>query len=237
LRDRRPGFNNWLLFAAMTEALLARLGAAFDGMRIDYALRQHEQWYLGDGHYGDGPAFHCDYYNSFVIHPFLLDIHAALRGRDQGWHKLEAGQRQRAMRFAAVQERMIAPDGSWPPLGRSLVYRCGAFHALAQAALLGHLPAELPPGQVRGALSAAIARSLLAPGTFDDAGWLQIGLAGHQPGLGEGYITTGSLYLCACAFLPLGLPPEHPFWAEAAQPWTACRAWGGEDLPADHALL
>ncbi len=26
-------------------------------MRIDYAVRQHEQWYKGDGTYGDGPDF------------------------------------------------------------------------------------------------------------------------------------------------------------------------------------
>ncbi|MFW6260738.1 MAG: DUF2264 domain-containing protein, partial [Spirochaetota bacterium] len=50
-------------------------------------------------------------------------------------------------------------------------------------------------------------------------------------------ITTGSLYLAACAFLPLGLAPDHPFWSEPEQPWTSVRAWErGEDLPADHAL-
>ena len=43
-------------------------------MRVDYALRQHDQWYKGDGIYGDGPQFHWDYYNSFVIHPMLLDV-------------------------------------------------------------------------------------------------------------------------------------------------------------------
>ena len=46
----------------------------WDRMRVDYALRQHEQWYKGDGVYGDGPEFHWDYYNSFVIHPMLLDV-------------------------------------------------------------------------------------------------------------------------------------------------------------------
>jgi hypothetical protein len=29
----------------------------------------------------------------------------------------------RARRYAAVLERMIAPDGSFPPIGRSLAYR------------------------------------------------------------------------------------------------------------------
>jgi hypothetical protein len=37
---------------------------------------------------------------------------------------------ERAKRYAAVQERMIGPDGTFPPIGRSLAYRCGAFHLL-----------------------------------------------------------------------------------------------------------
>ncbi|HLS90581.1 MAG TPA: DUF2264 domain-containing protein, partial [Limnochordia bacterium] len=62
---RKPAFNNWLLFSAIIEAALARMGERdWDRMRVDYALRQHEQWYLGDGVYGDGPRFHWDYYNS-----------------------------------------------------------------------------------------------------------------------------------------------------------------------------
>ena len=69
-----PPFNNWLLFAATVEAALATLGANWDRMRVDYALRQHDQWYKGDGLYGDGPSFHWDYYNSFVIQPMLVDV-------------------------------------------------------------------------------------------------------------------------------------------------------------------
>ena len=44
-----PGQNNWLLFAATVEAALAFMGERFDGMRIDYAVRAHQQWYVGDG--------------------------------------------------------------------------------------------------------------------------------------------------------------------------------------------
>ena len=58
-----------------------RLGARWDRVRVDYALRQHAQWYKGDGAYGDGPDFHWDYYNSFVIQPMLLDVLAALGER------------------------------------------------------------------------------------------------------------------------------------------------------------
>jgi hypothetical protein len=92
------------------------------------------------------------------------------------------------------------------------------------------------PAQVRGALTAVIRRTLDAPETFDRDGWLRIGFCGHQPGVGETYISTGSLYLCSVAFLPLGLPAGDPFWADPAAPFTQQRAWSGQPFPIDHAL-
>jgi hypothetical protein len=232
----QPGFNNWLLFAATVEAALKVLGARWDRMRVDYALRQHEQWYRGDGAYSDGPTFHWDYYNSFVIHPMLIDVLAAVGDAHPAWTAMQPKAEARATRYAAVLERLVAPDGTFPPIGRSIAYRCGAFQALAQAALRRRLPADVTPGQAREALTAVIARSLEPAGTFDGQGWLRIGLAGHQPGVGERYISTGSLYLCAMALLPLGLAPSDPFWADAPRGWTARRAWAGEAFPIDKAI-
>ena len=231
-----PGFNNWLLFSATVEAGLAKLGAWWDRVRVDYALRQHEQWYKGDGAYGDGPAFHWDYYNSFVIQPMLLDVLDVVRGESAVWKEMSVRVEARARRYAAVQERMIAPDGTFPPIGRSIAYRCGALQSLAQMALRRALPDGVSPAQVRGALTAAIGRTMDQPGTFDSNGWLTIGFCGHQPGIGETYISTGSLYLCAVGFLPLGLPPADPFWNDPHQPWTSVLAWGGKPFPIDRAL-
>jgi hypothetical protein len=231
-----PGYNNWLLFSATVEAGLKQLGASWDRVRVDYALRQHEQWYKGDGAYGDGPEFHWDYYNSFVIHPMLVDVVQACGGEMPAWKDIAQRIAQRAKRYAAVQERVIGPDGTFPPIGRSLAYRCGAFHLLAQAALRGFLPEGVSPAQVRGALTSVIRRTLEAPETFDPDGWLRIGFCGHQPGVGETYISTGSLYLCSVAFLPLGLPASNEFWSAGPQPWTGARAWSGQPFPIDHAL-
>ena len=231
-----PGYNNWLLFSATVEAGLSVLGARPDLLRVDYALRQHDAWYKGDGAYGDGPAFHWDYYNSFVIQPMLLDVLDVFRDRQAAWKAIAGRVDERARRYAAVQERMIAPDGSFPPLGRSLAYRCGAFQLLAQIALRRSLPDPVSPAQVRGALTAVIRRTLEAPETFDRDGWLRIGFCGHQPGVGESYISTGSLYLCATAFLPLGLPSTDPFWSAPAVPWTSQEAWSGKAFPIDKAI-
>jgi len=65
---------------------------------------------------------------------------------------------------------------------------------------------------------------------------LRIGFYGHQPTLGESYISTGSLYLCLVALLPLGLAPEDEFWSAPPARWTQQRIWSGESLPADHAM-
>ncbi|MBN1310245.1 MAG: DUF2264 domain-containing protein [Anaerolineae bacterium] len=247
-RSILPPFNNWLLFSGIIEATLCAIGAEWDHLRIDYALRQMEQWYKGDGVYGDGPEFHWDYYNSFVIHPMLIDILQAVARETQGftgnktsaeqfpWSPLFDRVLARARRYAEILERMIAPDGSFPPIGRSLAYRFGVFHLLGQLVLQHQLPPSLTPGQVRSALTAVIRRMSEAPGTFDNQGWLTIGFCGHQPGVGERYISTGSLYLCAAGLLPLGLPPEDEFWQAEPQDWTARKLWAEQDIPPDHAL-
>ncbi|HVU37493.1 MAG TPA: DUF2264 domain-containing protein [Opitutales bacterium] len=235
-RALKPGQNNWLLFSAMIEATLATVGASWQEAPIETAVRAHLAWYKGDGAYGDGAEFHWDYYNSYVIQPFLLETLEAIAKFSNQW--AEAGPKvlARAQRYAAVQERLIAPDGTYPPLGRSLAYRCGAFQLLALMAQRRQLPRDIVPAQVRGALAAVIHRTLGAPDTFDGQGWLRVGLAGHQPGIAENYISTGSLYLCTTAFLPLGLPAGDDFWSGPPTPWTQVKVWSGRDVPADHAL-
>ncbi|WP_375446091.1 DUF2264 domain-containing protein [uncultured Fibrella sp.] len=235
-RSIKPGYSNWLLFSAMIEAALLTFTGEGDEMRMDYAIKQHQNWYKGDGAYGDGPDFHWDYYNSYVIQPMLLDVVQALVTARKAEQSLYDSLLVRAQRYALIQERLIGPDGSFAAFGRSLAYRCGAFQLLAQIALHNQLPPELTAAQVRSALTAVIHRTMDAPGTFDAKGWLQIGLCGHQPAIGETYISTGSLYLCSEAFLPLGLPADNAFWTAPAEDWTAKKIWSGQDVKADHAI-
>jgi hypothetical protein len=236
VRDIRPWFNNWLLFGAAIEAGLAFMGEAWDRMRVDYALRTHESWYVGDGTYSDGPQFHWDYYNSFVIQPMLLDVLDAVAKHSGDWDWMRPAALARAQRHAAIQERLISPEGTFPAIGRSLAYRLGAFHLLAGMALRRKLPEGVAPEQVRSALTAVMRRMIEAPGTFDEHGWLTVGFCGHQPGIAEDYISTGSCYLCSAAWLPLGLPPDDPFWKNPPQPWTQQKVWSGKDVTLDTAL-
>ena len=231
-----PTYTNWLLFSAIDEALLRKMGAFWDRMRIDYALRQHATWYVGDGTYGDGPHYHADNYNSYVIQPYLMALMDEVKDEEVAWREMAKPIFERTRRYAAIQERNISPEGTFPVLGRSICYRAGAFQLLADVSLRKMLPEGVEPAQVRGALTAAQSRTLDATYTFDENGWLRIGLAGHQPSLGEVYISTGSLYLCSFAWLPLGLAPSDPFWSGPATDWTQKKVWSGGDLMADHAI-
>jgi hypothetical protein len=235
-RKITPGQNNWQLFAAMVEAQLHRAGEEIVAERVDRALALHEEWYKGDGLYGDGARFHWDYYNSFVIHPMMVDVIEVLGETNNAWGALKTNVLARAKRYAAIQERLISPEGTYPAIGRSLAYRIGAFQLLGQVALRHELPEHVTPAQVRCALTAVIRRMMGAAATFDENGWLTIGFAGHQPFMGERYISTGSTYLCAAGLLPLGLPAEDAFWSAPPADWTAKRLWSGGEVPIDHAI-
>lgn len=235
-RSIRPPQSNWLLFASLNEVFLMQAGEKPDTQRLWEGVHAFEKWYLGDGWYGDGSQLHFDYYNAYVIHPFLFQIYRVLLQAGMVNESQYQEVVKRMQRYAEEQERLISPEGSYPPIGRSIVYRTGAFQVLADAALQHLLPESLKPAQVRCALSAVIQRQFEAPGTFDAEGWLQIGFCGHQPEAANSYISTGSLYLCTNGFLPLGLPPDDPFWTDPPADWTAKKAWNGISFQPDHAI-
>lgn len=238
-RNYRPVFNNWLLFSAMVEAALFVLGEDYDLVRIDYALRQMEQWYQGDGMYGDGPRFRMDYYNSFTLQPMLVHLVQLFHDKyteNQLGEQIQKLTMTRFKKYVSIQEHSIAPDGSYPPYGRSLSYRCGAFHALAMAAWLHELPDTVTPAMARGALTKVIHKTLDAPGTFSDKGWLQLGVCGYQPNMASHYVTVASLYMATLAFLPLGLSAEDPFWTTPAEKSTWEKCFTGENLQEELAI-
>lgn len=234
-RPIKPGENNWLLFSALVESALWKFSDQVELARIERALEKHEEWYVGDGTYGDGPQYHWDYYNSFVIQPALIAVLEVCREKKSPLAAALPKILARAQRYAEVQERLISPEGTFPVIGRSSSYRFGAFQTLSLMALRRELPASVPPAAARGAMTAVVRRMIEAPGTFDEKGWLHVGVVGNQPAVREKYISTGSLYLCLNGLLHLGLPADDPFWTAPAAAWTQKRLWAGENVPADHA--
>lgn len=238
LRSTRkiPAYNsNWLFFSAMVEAGLYVIGEPYDIMRVIYPMRVFQQWYKGDGVYGDGAMFHWDYYNSFVIQPMYVDLVRLFENEHEEIRQMKSVILKRAARYASELERMIGPEGSYPIIGRSICYRFGAFQMLSQAALEHMLEPHISPASVRCGLSAVITRVMSSPDLFDENGWLRPGVFGYQPELAEEYINIGSLYLCSAVFLPLGLAPQDAFWSAPDEEWSAKKVWAGGHIVIDHA--
>jgi hypothetical protein len=235
-RALKPGENNWLLFTALVESAIWQFTGECEMAGIEKAVNRHEDWYVGDGTYGDGPNYHWDYYNSFVIQPALIEVLKVCKAKGSPLGEKLPVILTRAQRYAEVQERLISPEGTFPVVGRSSAYRFGAFQTLSVIALRHELPKSVEPAAVRGGINAVVRRMIEAPGTFDAQGWLRAGVAGYQPAVKESYISTGSLYLCLNGLLHLGLPANDPLWSDSPKPWTQKRLWSGENVPSDHAL-
>ena len=233
LRNRKPFKKNWLLFGSITEAFLLTIGEDVDKDRMNEGVTKLNKWYKGDGWYGDGPHLAFDYYNSFVIHPMMVVTVAVLLE-----HKLVETAKydltvKRMQRYAVGQERRISPEGTFPPIGRSITYRTSAFHALSQVALMNKLPKDIVPTQVRCALTLVKKNMYEVKGIFDK-GWLQLGFCGHQPEIADYYTSIGSLYMATLSFLPLGLPATDPFWSAPFTEWTAKKAWTAKSFAKDY---
>ncbi len=242
LRRVSPPYQNWLLFAAMNEAFLFSIGEDYDPMRIDLSIKLFAgEWYAGDGWYKDGAAFHFDYYNSYVIHPMMVQVLEVLsRGKPQ-FNNLKPAleferARKRMQRFGEHLERMVGPDGAYAAIGRSLTYRIAAHQVLGVLAWRGWLPDTLPPAQVRAATVAAARRIFADPSNFDARGFLTIGFTRAQPTLGDIYSNAGSMYIASEGLVALGLPARDPYWSAPAMPWTMLRAYSGQDFRKDYAV-
>ena len=234
LRNIRPAYNNWLLFRAMIELFLASIDEEYDAYALDISIRKMNEWYLGDGWYGDGSEFSFDYYNSFVIQPMLVEIIEVMNDKNISSPVSFDLTLRRMQRYNQLLERLISPEASFPAIGRSMTYRMGVFQTLSLSAWKYGLPATMTNGQVRNALTCVMKRMFSVEKNFNQEGFLQLGFVGHQPEMSDSYTNTGSLYLTSFVFLALGLPANHPFWTVPAEEWTSLKAWSGKPFPKDY---
>ena len=234
LRTIRPPYNNWLLFRAMIETFLMSIDEEYDGYAVEVALRKASEWYLSDGWYSDGPEFSLDYYNSYVIHPMVVEIVELAEKKGVPTPISFDLALRRMQRYNELLERLVSPEATYPAMGRSMTYRMGAFQTLALSSWKYGLSETLSNGQVRNALTSVMKRMFSNPDNFSDAGYLQLGFVGHQPDLADYYTNNGSLYMTTLVFLPLGLPADAPFWTDKTEKWTSQKAWSGEPFRKDY---
>ena len=239
LRHIDPPYTNWLLFSSTIESFMAKAGGDFDEYRVNSACRKVEEWYVGDGWYADGPTFAFDYYSSYVFHPMYLEtlqamVDAKVNSR-LDYQKYYDRELKRCQKYSIILERFISPEGTFPAFGRSIPYRMATMQPLALMAWYQKLPKDLSNGQVRAALTKVLHRMFDQENNFNEKGYLSIGFCGNsQKNVADWYTNNGSLYMTTLAFMPLGLPADHPFWTDAAQPWTQVKAWNNQQFPKDH---
>ena len=239
LRHIDPPYTNWLLFSSTIESFMAKAGGDFDEYRVNSACRKVEEWYVGDGWYADGPVFAFDYYSSYVFHPMYLEtlqamVDAKVNSR-LDYQKYYDRELKRCQKYSIILERFISPEGTFPAFGRSIPYRMATMQPLALMAWYQKLPKDLSNGQVRAALTKVLHRMFDQENNFNEKGYLSIGFCGNgQKNVADWYTNNGSLYMTTLAFMPLGLPADHPFWTDAAQPWTQVKAWNNQQFPKDH---
>lgn len=239
LRRVSAPYTNWLLFAAMNEVFLLSVDEDWDPIRVDIAIKKMNEWYAGDGWMADGPIFHFDYYGSYVIFPMLLEILEVLLRLKPKFMDLDPAEEhakwlKRTQRYCEHLERLISPEGTYPPIGRSLTYRTGAFQPLCLLAWRKSLPDTLPEGQVRAALTAVQRRVFADPSNFDSGGFLTLGFTGHQPNLADVYSDNGSMYLVSESFIALGLAANDSYWTSLPLDWTTKRAFANQPFLRDH---
>ena len=239
LRHIDPPYTNWLLFSSTIESFMAKAGGDYDQYRVNSACRKMEEWYVGDGWYADGPVFAFDYYSSYVFHPMYLETLQAMIDAKANtrldYQKYYDRELKRCQKYSIVLERFISPEGTFPVFGRSIPYRMATMQPLALMAWYQKLPKDLSNGQVRAALTKVLHRMFDQQNNFNEKGFLSIGFCGtNQKNVADWYTNNGSLYMTTLAFMPLGLAADHPFWTDAAQPWTQVKAWNNQPFPKDH---
>ncbi|MGH8876498.1 MAG: DUF2264 domain-containing protein [Stackebrandtia sp.] len=204
--------NNWVLFTAIVEAFLSSVGVDTAAYRSDEKVRWVESWHLGGGWYTDGQRRNIDYYNAWVIHPFLWAWYDMVgeRDPDAAWRW-----RRRFADYLQTYSHLFGGNGSPVQQGRSLTYRT----ATLAPAWLGQIAgaSTLAPGAVRRLASGTL-KYFVDAGVGAD-GPPSLGWRGRQylP-LTQYYSGPGSPLFAGMGFLGLALPADHPVWTATEEP-------------------
>ena len=233
IRKIVPYNNNWILFSGIIECFFILMGEKPDEDKMFNITNQINNWYVGDGWYSDGKRFAMDYYNSFVIHPMFVHMLEIMEKNRLKTPINSTVAIKRMQKFNIFLERLISPEGKFPPFGRSIVYRLGAFQTLSLAILKYGLPFPLNNGGVRAALTKVMINMFNNKANFNEKDFLTLGFVGHQLNVANSYSNNGSSYITSLLFLALGLPDNHPFWKDCQKPWTSQKAWNGMPFPMD----
>ncbi|MDB5538542.1 MAG: hypothetical protein JWQ89_269 [Devosia sp.] len=212
--------NNWLLFGATAEAVVAALEGR--DLRSSANYQRFKQFYLGHGWFSDAEKRRVvDYYNVWGITYQLCFLHLMQPALDPAFIPGVV------LQSADLTSHLISPRGV-PIMGRSVCYRTAASAPLAVATLLDATPERL--GLARHATD-CVWRHFITNGALRD-GTLTQGYHGDDPRVLDNYSGPGSSHWGLRSVIPALLHPRgSPYWTVPEQTLPVERGDYRLDLP------
>ena len=214
---------NWYLFHGIIEAFFKSINIDYNMQFIKNMISSVDKWYCGDGFYFDGDRkFKMDYYNSYVIQPFFIEILKIFHSNKE--NDITNNAISRCIKYSEFLERIIGHDGTYPPLGRSVIYRFASFHLVSYCIYNETISERHSYGQLRNALTKVLTK-ISSKDIFNKDGLLALGFNAQQESISDYYSNNGSCYLTVLGFLPLGLNEDHIFWTDSYKHFTQEACW------------
>ncbi|MBT3274943.1 MAG: DUF2264 domain-containing protein, partial [Spirochaetales bacterium] len=204
--------NNWMLFRAIIYAVLKAFGKPHDEGAMNRLAGRSADLYVANGWYSDGRERSFDYYNAWVMHPYLLfwcDINPDTKP------DFFAMCKERMNIFTSHLMHFFAADGSYPAYGRSLIYRTGVVSAFSAAEYFAC--SALSPGEARRICSGNL-KYFWERGAIEEEGYFTLGYHSSLPEVAEYYSCHQSPLWAAKAWWSFLFTKEHPFWQSAEEP-------------------
>jgi hypothetical protein len=218
---------NWYLFHGIIEAFFKLIHNDYNLEFLEEMISTVNNWYCGDGFYFDGDRkFKIDYYNSYVIQPFFIEILKIFYSNTKNDIVNDSinDAISRCTKHSEFLERIIGHDGSYPPLGRSVIYRFASFHLVSYCIYNETISERHSYGQLRNALTKVLTK-ISSKDIFNKDGFLALGFNAQQESISDYYSNSGSCYLTVLGFLPLGLNEDHIFWTDSYRYFTQEACW------------
>ncbi len=210
--------NNWRFFRVLVNVGLMAVGLPGNQASLQEDFDLIEEHYEDHGWYYDYKS-QRDYYTHWGYQYYGM-VYAKLMG-DKDPDRADLF-RRRAVEIAPRFAAWFNGEGDALPYGRSLSYRfaqCSFFSAMAFADIT---TPDMDWGVIKGFVLRNM-RAWCARPIFTRDGVLTIGYGYPNLHMAEGYNSPCSPYWSLKTFLPLALPPEHPFWASQEASYTPPR--------------
>lgn len=201
--------NNWKFFRVLIIMGLVKINGTYNESALNEYLTDIDNFYIGNGWYGDGPRNHIDHYNGFAFHFYGLVYSVLAKERDPD--RAQTYQ-ERAKLFANQFRHWFSEDGASLPFGRSLTYRFAQASFWSGLAFADITTEDISWGKIKGIYLRHMrwwARQRLSR---LDSGVLSVGYSYPQAAMHEPYNSAQSPYWAMKAFAVLALPSTHPFW-------------------------